>query len=264
MLINPGWNQRIESSILLQQLDGYLSEEQYRKANAVLFRLRPEDCSALTSKSWILGRSGAYLPPAKVFSPGYQLISRPLAPYLDAVDGEFAKDHDKLLAPSKLKPEPSIGDLRAVQINLLETAEEPLSPSSLQIAITVLEIATRLKYDSTDLLVPDTTSRLQMPADIVHGEPFGIGDKSGFKFTHSEISSDLANRLGLETPSERAIRLDIDLESDDDEEDFTPSESLETVVGDHQLTAFSSMPILRHNLDHSLLILPKLPQRERC
>ena len=95
----------------------------------------------------------------------------------------------------------------------------------------MLEIATRLKYDPADLLVPDTSSRLRKIADIVHGEPLAAGDKSNFNFTHPEVSADLVRRLGVEDSSKRAIRLEIEPDTDD-EEDYTPRETLETIISD--------------------------------
>ena len=232
MLIVSGWHEPVESTILLEQLDRCLSIKQYEKVDAVLLQIRPEDPSLLASRSCILGRSGQYFAPSKVFLPGSQLNSRPLAPYLDEVDGKFARDHQSLLEALHLRAEPSIEDLIDVQ-HSLETEEGRLSPEDVGTAVSVLEIAMRLEYDPVDLLVPDTSSKLQKLEEIVHGEPLSIGDKAGFNFTHPEVSVSLANRLEIEQSLARAIRLEIDIDDDDDDEgDYTPSESLETNIAD--------------------------------
>lgn len=110
LLTIEGWNKSIGTDVLLQQLDGCLSflEKDQQKINKVLLQIDPEYCSPLLSKSCILGRSGDYLTPDKVFLRGKSLETRPLAPYLDIVDGNFMQKHQKLLAALKVRSEPSI------------------------------------------------------------------------------------------------------------------------------------------------------------
>ena len=230
-MIASGWNERIDITVLLQQLDRCLSTKQYQKVDLVLSQIRPEHPSLLASRSCILGRSGQYFPPSKVFLPGSQLNSRPLAPYLDEVDAKFARDHQSLLEALGLKAEPTVKDLVDVQTSL-ETEGLRLSPRNVGTAVSVLEIAMGLDFDPVDLLIPDTSSKLRKMKEIVHGEPLSIGDKAGFNFTHPEISVSLANRLGVEQSLARAIRLAIDIDDEDDEVDYTPSESLETNIAD--------------------------------
>lgn len=118
-----------------------------------------------------------------------------------------------------------------MQRRLVENPRGQLDPSDLGIAISTLEIATLLDYDPGNLLVPDTASRLQNLEDIVHGESLGTGDTLRCNFTHPQISPDLARRIGIEEALARAIRLEIDLDSND-EDDFTPGESLQTNISD--------------------------------
>lgn len=233
LLTIEGWNKSIGTDVLLQQLDGCLSflEKDQQKINKVLLQIDPEYCSPLLSKSCILGRLGDYLTPDKVFLRGKSLETRPLAPYLDIVDGNFMQKHQKLLAALKVRSEPSIEDLQNVQRRLVENPRGQLDPSDLGIAISTLEIATLLDYDPGNLLVPDTASRLQNLEDIVHGESLGTGDTLRCNFTHPQISPDLARRIGIEEALARAVRLEIDLDSND-EDDFTPGESLQTNISD--------------------------------
>ena len=227
-----GWDQSIPPKILLRQLDLCLAKEDYDKASKVLRRIKPNDYSTLASKPCFLGRSGEYFALDKVFLPGSQLQRWPLAPYLDELDANFAKDHEEIVTGLELPNEPSVQNLQDVQKSLNETTVAGrLSIPGLGIAIATLEIATRLRYDPQDLRIPDTTGTLRELRDIVHGDPLSTGDIPDFNFTHPEISNDLARRLGVESSLERAIRLKLDFDSED-ENDYTPKEKLRTVIAD--------------------------------
>lgn len=208
-----------------------LAAQDYDKAGRILQQIKPDDYSLFASKPCFLGRSGAYFPSDKVFLPGSQLQSRPLAPYLDELDAKFAKDQDRLVTGLGLRSQPSVQDLRDVQDAFNETADGRLTSFDLEIAIATLEIATRLGYDPQDLRIPDATMALRELKDIVHGDPLSTGDIAEFNFTHPEISSDLARRLDVESSLKRAIRLKIDFDSED-EDDYTPKEKLRTVISD--------------------------------
>ena len=225
-----GSDQNIPIEILLQQLDFCLAAEDYDKAGKVLCQIEPDDRSVLALKPCFLGRSGENFSSDNVFLPGSSLRSRPLAPYLDELDANFAKAHDKLVTGPKIRSHPSIQDLQDVQNALDMTVEGQLSSSSLGIAIATLEIATLLGYPQ-DLRIPDATMILRELKDIVHGDPLSTGDIADFNFTHQEISNDLAGRLDVENSLKRAIRLKIDYDSED-ENDYTPKEKLKTVISD--------------------------------
>jgi len=226
-----GWDESIPIELLLRQLDGCLSKQDYEKAHKVLLEIDPAKSSGLLSRRCILGRSGAYFTPEKIFLTGSHLARRPLAPHLDEVDGTFARQYGALLAALDVRSEPSIHDLQDVQRALTSVSKGRLSPSDVLIAISTLEIACNLKYDLTGLLVPDTTSTLREMADIVHGNSPNTGITGGLNFTHPEIGADLADHLGLEDSLARAIRLQIALDSDN-EEDYVPGEKLTTVISD--------------------------------
>lgn len=232
LLILLGWNQSIPPKILLRQLDLCLAKEDYDKASKVLRQIEPNNYSALASKPCFLGRSGEYYALDKVFLPGSHLQRWPLAPYLDELDANFAKDHEEIVTGLEVQNEPSVRKLQDVQKSLNETTVAGrLSISDLGIAIATLEIATRLRYDPQDLRIPDATGTLRELKDIVHGDPLITGDIPNFNFTHPEISNDLARRLDVESSLERAIRLKIDFDSED-ENDYTPKEKLRTVISD--------------------------------
>lgn len=210
-----------------------LQEQDYEKVDKVLSRIKPEDSFELLEISCILCRSGKYAKPERVFLPGSSLTLRPLSPHLDEVDATFAKKHKALLLALEIRQEPLIEDLMDVQNALLESSSDPLDPlgsEEIGIAISVLDIATRLRYDTTDLLVPDTTCRLREPKDIVHGDPLRTGD-APFNFTHPEISASLIHRLKIQDSLAKAIELNIDIDSED-EDDYTPKEKLQTKISD--------------------------------
>jgi len=230
MLRFIGWNNNIEAEVLLRQLDGCLLKHDYEKVNKILLRIHLDDCFELLTKPCILGRSAEYFTPEKVLLPASSVSLHPLAPYLDEIDGNFARKHKHLLVALKVQREPSIQDLQNVQSALIETYDDQLDQAGVGVVISTLEIATHLQYDPTDLLVPDTTSRLRVLGEIVYGDPLRIGD-TDFNFTHPRISVDLIRRLGIEDSLARAIRLNMDLDSDD-EEDYTPKENLETKISD--------------------------------
>ena len=212
-------------------MDLCLAAEDYDKASKVLQQIEPDDYPILASKSCFLGRSGGYFALDKVFLPGSELRSRPLAPYLDELDAKFAKDHERLVRGLAFRSQPSVQDLQNLQDALNQTVYGRLTISELGIAIATLEIATRLGYDPQDLRIPDATMTLRELKDIVHGDPLSTGDIAGFNFTHPEISNDLARRLDVENSLKRAIRLKIDFDSED-EDDYTPKEKLKTVISD--------------------------------
>ena len=123
----------------------------------------------------------------------------PLAPYLDELDANFAKDHEEIVMGLELPHEPLVRNLHDVQRSLNETTVAGrLSTPGLGIAIATLEIATRLRYDPQDLRIPDTTGTLRELGDIVHGDPLSTGDIPDFNFTHPEISNDLARHVHLD------------------------------------------------------------------
>ena len=225
-----GWDQPIDSDILLQQLDECLLRKDFPKARQVLLYMNTHDrysVSDLRKRACLPGRSGTYYTPTKLFRPDSELASWPLAPYLDEVDTNFASDIAPLVAALKIPANPSLSDLQEVQTTIVDNTEDVLAKQDLSIAIATLEIAVLLDYDTTDLLIPDTTCRLRSLKDIVRGDPLLIGANVGYNFTHPRVSADLAERLSVENASARAINLEIE-----DDIDFTPGESLQTVITD--------------------------------
>ena len=209
---------------------------EYCKARKVLLYMDTHGCYAankLQTRACLLGRSSTYYTPGSLFLPDSALGSRSLAPYLDEIDANFAGELKTLVAALGVRPNPSIEDIRQVQTEIMQESQDSLSPEKIEIAIACLEIAVQLKHDVTDLLVPDTACKLKELKSIVHGDPLLVGDNAEFKdfnFTHPKVSADLATGLSIDDAIARAISLEIDI--DENDTDFTPQESLQTVISD--------------------------------
>lgn len=226
-----GWDQDIPTEVLLQQLDHCLEEKDYEKVDKLLLHMKPTDFPQLQSKACILGCHRNYMSPRRSFRSGSMLTKYPLAPYADEVDGGFAENHATLLAVLDIRHEPSVEDLQYVQQSLDKSDQGQLNDSDLHIAIATLEISAHLRYDPIKLHIPDTTCTLRNLSDIVHGDRNVRGDISSFNFTHPRVSEYLIKQLEIEDSFERAIKLDINFE-DEDEDEYTQRESLTTVICD--------------------------------
>lgn len=231
MLTDKGWDLNVPMDVLLKQLDFAIEQLQHDKVDRILEEINFEDYNLLSSKACILGSHRKYMTPQRVFLPYSKLESYTLTPYLDEVDHIFHLRHAKLLAELDVRQEPSVKDIQYLQESLTVSKETQLSETDLGIAISALEVATRLEYDPVYFTIPDRTSKLRSLQDIVHGDRNVGGDIAKFNFTHPRISEDLIRRLGIETSFARATRLEIDFE-DEDEDEYTPREKLSTIISD--------------------------------
>ena len=228
-----GWEQ-IPKEVLLEQLDHCISNDEKSRVDKLLAHMKPTDASALSSKPFILGSHGTYLKPSRAFSSSCELRTYPLSPHIDQVDANFARRHAPLLEALEVESEPSIQVLRDVQDRLLRDSRGILASEELKIAINTLEVATRLYRNSDELamlLIPDRSSTLREILDIVHGDGLSSGGTADFHFCHGDISQSLISRLGIEDAFERATRMNIEFE-DEDENEYTQSESLSTIIDD--------------------------------
>ena len=232
-----GWEDRIDLDVLLRQLDICLSRNDHVKVDRVLGYLQskfdPAEYSILRSKPCIFGVQKNYLVPKKAFTASELLARYPMAPYLEEVDGHFARTHVKLLSYLDVRKEPTIQDVSEVQALLKEQSKGHLEEPHLDVAISSLEIAAHLLGDQEQagILIPDTESMLRALPDIVYGDRAMTGPISEFNFTHPKVSTALIQRLGVEHSLARATRLEIEFE-DEDEDEFTPREKLSTTISD--------------------------------
>ena len=226
-----GWDQSVPKEVLFQQLDLCLKNLDYEKVDSLLSNMESGYIPGLRSRPCILSSHGNYFPPDRVFLTGSRLTAHPLAPYLDEVDGGFAKKHASILVALDVKSEPSIEDIQYVQGALEVSNEGQLSEKDLSIAIATLEVATLMGYGPSNFSIPDRMSILRALPDIVYGDPNVNGGIANFNFTHARISKDLIDRLGVENSLARATRLAIDFE-DEDEDEYAPREKLSNIIKD--------------------------------
>ncbi|KAL8825253.1 MAG: hypothetical protein Q9191_004522 [Dirinaria sp. TL-2023a] len=230
-----GWDAILDQKLLVGQLDASLKEQQAGKVDQVLKYMHHAnlDLSLLRSRKCIRGMRRTYLLPCQAFLPGGLLKLFPLDPYLDEVDGVFAEMHDQLLLALSVRQEPSLADLLNVQSSIDSSETYTLDEAELSRAVAVLEIASRLpeiNENATKLMVPDTERKLQRMCDVVTGE-IALVSSANLRFVHPAISSQLAEKLGIETVQERAARLEIEID-DEDEDEYIPRERLTTIICD--------------------------------
>lgn len=229
-----GWNKEPPSEILLKQLDLCIQSNDKAAIERLIPYLVKFDVSLLGSRAVVLGSQGSYLTSDRIFSPGEKLKVHSLMPYLDRVDTSFSKQYQEFLSRLPIRAEPSIEDLQGVQNRIREATESKLTEEPLAAIIATLEVAALLPCDSEEfakLLIPDVTMELRDFHEIVHGDRISSGEVSKFNFTHPALSEALIEKLGIESCFERANRLQIDWE-DQDEDEFVPRETLSTTIND--------------------------------
>ena len=227
-----GWDKPIEQDLLFRQLDICLEKREHENVQRILFHLQPCDYSAIQSKRCILGSRKDYWSASTVFLPNSLLSRYPMLPYVDEVDTLFAQRHKRLIEELKVRCQPSIADLIEVH-KILQSSTPNLDQPSLQIAINSLEVAIRLPgvNDFSDMLIPDSQCVLRNVCDIVHGDRNVTGAVAAFHYTHSMISANIIECLGIENALARATRLAIEFD-DEDEDEYTIGEELTDIISD--------------------------------
>ena len=226
-----GWNTAIPSDILLKQLQICIELHETSNVDYVISYLERHDISYLRGTKCILGAAGEYIGAERAFWPGAAIEKYPLSPYLDSVDRMFASKHPRLLEHMAIKKEPLLEDLKNVQAELSESGPGYLKSKEVATAIASLEVAIHLELDHLQLLVPDTRAKLREWTDIVHGEYVSATKALAMNFVHPRISQYLIDQLQIEHCDERALRLNVELDEDDDDE-FAPHERPTTVIND--------------------------------
>lgn len=227
-----GWDEPIPSKLLFRQLDICLEINDHDKVHQILLYLKPHEYSDLQVKKCILGSRKDYRNANESFLPNSLLSKYPMFPYLDEVDSIFAHFHPVLMEVLKVRCEPSITDLIKVQRSL-QAAAPTLKHSDLIVAVSSLEIAVHLPAteELTDILIPDSQNVLRNLWDIVHGNQNVTGAIADFHYTHSMVSANVIERLGVENSLARATRLAIEVE-DEDEDEYTLEEKLTDIISD--------------------------------
>ena len=230
-----GWHQPLSREILQRQLDGCLSEDRVAEIDQVLeYTFEHWGSSSLMSKRCIRASSGAYLYPHRVCLQGSLLRRFPLAPHLEEIDNRFMSKHAELVMDMNIRQEPTIEDLLEIQSTLARQNAHKLStPEEMDVMLSLLEIARSLPQASRDLtkfMIPDTEQILRAWSDVVFGDKSMALSIPDLHFAHPSMSMSLIEGLCIESPSERATRLEIEIDDDDDE--YIPQEKLTTIIAD--------------------------------
>lgn len=228
-----GWDEPIQDSILIRQLDECLARKLHHKIEEVLRYIKPNVYSKLRSKQFVRSKhSKDYREPKRIFQPESLLTKYPMTPLLDEIDPLFEENHVELIKALNIRKEPDLEDIIDAQETILASST-PLNSASLRIIISSLEIAICLyrPEELSGIMVPDLQGKLRRLPDIVHGDRNIGGDASTFNYVHPAISPKLIDGLGIENSLARATRLGITFE-DEDEDEYTPREKLTTVISD--------------------------------
>lgn len=231
-----GWYQPIGTEILHRQLDRCLVEGKHTQIDQVLGYLYEHwGSSSLRSKRWILGSRGKYLHPDQACLPNNMLHRFPLAPYLQEVDLMFASKHSDLLSDIGVLRKPTLDDILTIQQTLADQNQGLLKAAAdMHVMLSLLEIASRLpdgEQDLTKIMVPDTKQILRFRSELVSGDRSLALNMPDVHFTHPSVSSEIIRGLHIESPVQRATRLEIELYDDDDDE-YVPQERLTTIIAD--------------------------------
>lgn len=230
-----GWDSPIDEEVIVDQLDACLGILSHWQIDKVLHYLYENyGLSSIRSQQCLRTVRQIYVEPSRAILPGSDLDRFPLAPYLEPLDESFISTHAGLINELEINPKPSLEDLMKVQqaISNLDNGEI-VQDEHLNIIKNILEIASR-SFGPEDLVavqIPDSKRKLTPLADIVHGDA-GITIKGAeLHYTHPALSAELVKRLGIESLRERAVRLQVAIE-DEDEDEYVPREELTTIIRD--------------------------------
>ena len=230
-----GWDSPIDEEVIVDQLDACLGNLCHWQIDKVLHYLyKNYGLSSIRSQHCLRTVRQIYVEPSRAILPGSDLDSFPLTPYLEPLDESFISTHDRLINELDISPKPSLENLMKVQeaISNLDNGEI-VRDEHLNIIKNVLEIASR-SFGPEDLVafqIPDSKRKLTPLTDIVYGDAGATIKGAEIQYTHPALSAELVKRLGIESLRERAVRLQVAIE-DEDEDEYVPREELTTIILD--------------------------------
>lgn len=228
-----GWDTAIDQEVILDQLDACVEVSRHRKIDKVLnYLYQSYGLSSIRSRQCLRTVRQNYIEPSRAILPGSDLDRFPLAPYLEALDEYFISTHAQLIDELAINAQPSFENIMNVQQAILDVDDGGIVQDEHLIIIeNILEIASR-SFESEDLVavqIPDSKRRLTPLADIVHGDAGATIKGAEIRFTHPALSAELVRHLGIESLRERAVRLQVAIE-DEDEDEYLPREELTTMT----------------------------------
>ena len=233
-----GWNNQLPGGILLSQLSFGIQRKDRKIVDAVLTYISQYDpteplVNALMNLPCVLASSGLFVVPSQAFRPPKGSIGgcERLQPYLANVDRTFWQDHQDLLTRLKVGDRLHLSDLLKVQTRL--EAKPVLKESDVAVAIEILNLASKFPRDSlAGLKVISEAGEFYPIQDINFNDLGPLKLKQKVNLTHPEIPLRIIQRLGIDSLGERLIKGMLEIEDDDDEDEFDQRENVTTRIAD--------------------------------
>ena len=233
-----GWNNKLPCGILLSQLSFGIQRKDRQIVDAVLTYISQDHlteplANTLMNLPCVLASSGLFVVPSQAFRPPKGSIGgcERLQPYLANVDRKFWQDHQDLLTGLKVRDRLHLSDLLKVQTRL--EAKPVLEESDVAVAIEILNLASKFPRGSlAGLKVISEAGEFYPIQDINFNDLGPLKLKQKVNLTHPEIPLRTIQRLGIDSLRERLIKGMLEIEDDEDEDEFDQRENVTTRIAD--------------------------------
>lgn len=233
-----GWDVPISLDNLLRQLDSCAAAKDYDGLGTVLVYLQKNlevhsYLSDLNKRRCIRGASNDLFFPQQIFKAARKGLQSRFAPYLDEVHHDFRPRI--LLKLLNISDKPSLEDLLSVQRKLITNSiNGVLNSADLEVSICILEFAAAFPKDEhPKLMAPDDACALTNIANLTNCDAREVGEiaqTKGIRIVHPDVPRATLAKLEIDTWNERMIKLGINVEDGEDEDEFTPREELKTII----------------------------------
>jgi sacsin len=233
-----GWNNKLPGGILLSQLSFGIQKNDRQIVDAILSYISQNDlteplANAIMDLPCVLASSGLFIIPSQAFRPPKGSIDgcERLQPYLANVDRKFWQDHQDLLTRLKVGDRPHLSDLLKVQTRL--EVKPVLEESDVAVAIEILNLASKFPRDFlAGLKVISEAGEFYPIQDINFNDLGHLKLKQKFNLTHPDIPRRTIQRLRIGSLRERLIKGMLEIEDEDDEDEFDQRENVTTRIAD--------------------------------
>jgi sacsin len=226
-----GWNHLIPHTILLEQLEHGIEQENRNIIDAVLkyiCKTSQLDVARqeLLKLSCVVASNGQFISVQKAF----QRRCDRLQPYFYNVDRGFWTAHSLLLKKLGIKEEPNLQDLLRIQDQL--PSEDQLGESDISIAIEIIKLASACPgIQQSSLKILDGTGRLRAKEEVTFHD-LGLSTITGaFNLTHPDIPKTVIDVLQVEPLSVRVKKGELGI-ADADDDEFDQHEDVATAISD--------------------------------